>query len=219
MKIKDLEIAIINLLRNEDRRKQINFLPNSFVEAYDGKFLTDEYLNNELVKYTGHTFYIPYNHKITEKWKCKMACMLSHIKTLTQFSKPLLILEDDFFLTPPTKNIKDIIINDVPNDWDIIFLGGFFKVKKGKEFKPKDGLNKINTKLIKFYTTHSYIVRKPKKLLESFKNTIPRTYDIYLNNNIFNKQNCYFYYPSLIVQNPNFDSEIDNSNPYRHFTF
>lgn len=219
MIIKDLEIAIITLLKNEDRRKEINFLPNSFVNAYDGKNLTDEYLNDELVRYTGHTFYIPYNHKITEKWKCRMACMLSHIKALRQHSRSLLILEDDFLLTPPNKNIKDIIINDVPNDWDIIFLGGFFKVKKGKVFKPIDGLNKINTKLIKFYTTHSYIVKDPKKLLKSFENTIPRTYDIYLNNNIFNKQNCYFYYPSIVVQNPNFISEIDNQNKFRDFTY
>ena len=97
--IDDLEIAIISLPHSEDRRALINFTPNSWVNGYDGKNLDTNYLQNELIRYTDKIFLVPYNHPITPIWKARIGCFLSHLKALSQFSKPLLILEDDFKTT------------------------------------------------------------------------------------------------------------------------
>ena len=213
--IDDLEIAIITLTQSEDRRALINFSPNSWVMGYDGKNLDTNYLQNELIRYTDKIFLVPYNHPITPIWKARIGCFLSHMKALTQFSKPLLILEDDF---KTTGNLKERLLKDVPNDYDILFLGGFFQVKKGKEFNPKLGWNKIDTNLIKYYTTHSYIVRDPKALLKMIKTNgkRPTTLDIYYNRNVFPKLNVYFHFNSIVTQNINLESLIDPSLKYNN---
>jgi len=213
--IEDLEIAIITLSQSEDRRALINFSPNSWVNGYDGKNLDTNYLQNELIRYTDKIFLVPYNHPITPIWKARIGCFLSHMKALSQFSKPLLILEDDF---KTTGNLKDRLLKDVPNDYDILFLGGFFQVKKGKEFNPKLGWNKIDTNLIKYYTTHSYIVRDPKALLKMIKTNgkRPTTLDIYYNRNVFPKLNVYFHFNSIVTQNIELESLIDPSLKYNN---
>jgi hypothetical protein len=135
------------------------------------------------------------------------------MKALSQFTKPLLILEDDFWTTG---NLKDRILKDVPKDWDILFLGGFHQVKPNKEFNPKLGWNKIDTNLIKFWTTHAYIVRQPKELIKLIRKSgkKPTTLDSYYNKNIFNKLNVYFHFNSLVTQNINLESLIDPSTKY-----
>ena len=214
IRISDLEIAIISLKRSEDRRKLISFVPSLFVDGYDGRELNLNYLQNECIKYTDNMFYAPFNANLnTDIWKCRIGCFLSHMKALSQFTKPLLILEDDFWTTG---NLKDRILKDVPKDWDILFLGGFHQVKPNKEFNPKLGWNKIDTNLIKFWTTHAYIVRQPKELIKLIRKSgkKPTTLDSYYNKNIFNKLNVYFHFNSLVTQNINLKSLIDPSTKY-----
>ena len=214
IRISDLEIAIISLKRSEDRRKLISFVPNVWIDAFNGRELDLNYLQNECIKYTDNMFYAPFNANLnTDIWKCRIGCFLSHMKALSQFTKPLLILEDDFWTTG---NLKDRILKDVPKDWDILFLGGFHQVKPNKEFNPKLGWNKIDTNLIKFWTTHAYIVRNPKELLKMIRKNgkKPTTLDSYYNKNIFNKLNVYFHFNSLVTQNINLKSLIDPSTKY-----
>jgi len=214
IKFRDLETAIIHLKRCEERRKRVKFTPNAWVNAYDGTELTERYLNDELVSYTGHTFYVPYNKPITVKWRCKMACFLSHMKTLKQFSKPLLILEDDFLPKDKNVDITNWVLHDVPDDWDILLLGGFVKPKKGIVLDLKDGWNRLDKSKCTYYCTHSYIVKDPKKILEMVKKTIPRAYDSYLNYHVYSKVNTYFIQPTMIIQNSDFISTIDPLDKY-----
>lgn len=214
IRIKDLEIAIISLKESEDRRRLINFTPNSWVNAFDGRELDLNYLQNQMIRYTDNLFYAPYAVDLnTEKWRCRMGCFLSHMKTLSQFSKPLLILEDDFYTTG---RIQERVLKDVPTDWDILFLGGFTQVKSNKEFNPVLGWNKIDTKLIKYWCTHAYIVKNPKGLFKMIRtnNMKPTTLDSYYNKHIFNKLNVYFHFNSLVTQNINLESLIDPSKKY-----
>jgi hypothetical protein len=135
------------------------------------------------------------------------------MKALSQFSQPLLILEDDFHTTGP---IQERVLKDVPNDWDILFLGGFHQVKPNKVFEPKLGWNRISTNLIKFWCTHAYVVRRPKELLKMIRtnNMKPTTLDSYYNKHIFKKLNVYFHYNSIVSQNINLESLIDPSSKY-----
>lgn len=214
IQIKDLEIAIISLKESEDRRRLINFTPNAWVNAYDGKKLDLNYLQNQCIRYTDNLFYAPYAVDLnTDMWKCRISCFLSHMKALSQFSQPLLILEDDFYSTGP---IQERVLKDIPKDWDILFLGGFHQVKPNKEFEPKLGWNRINTNLIKYWCTHAYIVRRPKELLKMIRtnNMKPTTLDSYYNKHIFKKLNVYFHFNSIVTQNINFKSLIDPSNKF-----
>jgi len=217
LKFKNLEIAIISLARTPERRQRVKFYPNSWVNAYDGKNLCTQYLQDELIKYTNNKFYVPYNHPITEKWRAKMGCFLSHRKALSQFTQPLLILEDDFFPLGDD-DLRSYVLHDIPKDWDILLLGGFTKNKKNKAFFVKDGWNKLDTKKQIFYCTHSYIVRDPQKILEMMKGTTPRAYDSYLNFHIYNKTNTYYLYPPLFTQDQKFESTIDSENKYSWLT-
>jgi GR25 family glycosyltransferase involved in LPS biosynthesis len=214
IQIKDLEIAIISLKESEDRRRLINFTPNSWVNGYNGKKLDLNYLQNQCIRYTDHLFYAAYGANLdTDIWKCRIGCFLSHMKALSQFSKPLLILEDDFHTTGP---IEQRVLKDVPKDWDLLFLGGFHQIKPNKEFNPVLGWNKIDTNLIKYWCTHAYVVRRPKELLKMIRtnNMKPTTLDSYYNKHIFKKLNVYFHYNSLVSQNINFESLIDPSTKY-----
>jgi len=214
IQIKDLEIAIISLKSSEDRRRLINFIPNAWVNAFDGRKLDLNYLQNQMIRYTDHLFYAAYGANLnTDMWKCRMACFLSHMKALSQFCQPLLILEDDFYTTGP---IQERVLKDIPNDWDILFLGGFHQVKSNKEFNPVLGWNKIDSDLIKYWTTHAYIVKNPKGLLKMIKtnNMKPTTLDSYYNKHIFKKLNVYFHFNSIVTQNINFKSLIDPSTKY-----
>ena len=60
-----------------------------------------------------------------------MGCFLSHRKALSQFTQPLLILEDDFFPIGDD-DLRSYVLHDIPEDWDILLLGGFTKNKKNK---------------------------------------------------------------------------------------
>ena len=214
IQIKDLEIAIISLKESEDRRRLINFTPNSWVNGYNGKKLDLNYLQNQCIRYTDHLFYAAYGADLnTDMWKCRIGCFLSHLKALSQFSKPLLILEDDFYSTGP---IQERVLKDVPNDWDILFLGGFHQVKPNKEFEPKLGWNRIDSNLIKYWCTHAYIVKDPQGLLKMIRtnNMKPTTLDSYYNKHIFKKLNVYFHFNSIVSQNINFESLIDPSKKY-----
>ena len=94
IRISDLEIAIISLKRSEDRRKLISFVPNVWIDAFNGRELDLNYLQNECIKYTDNMFYAPFNANLnTDIWKCRIGCFLSHMKALSQFNKPLLLLK------------------------------------------------------------------------------------------------------------------------------
>jgi GR25 family glycosyltransferase involved in LPS biosynthesis len=167
-----------------------------------------------MIRYTDQVFYASYGANLnTDMWKGRMGCFLSNMKALSQFSKPLLILEDDFYTTGP---ICERVLKDVPNDWDILFLGGFHQVKSNKEFNPVLGWNKIGSNLIKYWCTHAYIVKNPKGLLKMIKtnNMKPTTLDSYYNKHIFKKLNVYFHFNSIVSQNINFKSLIDPSSKY-----
>jgi len=212
--IKDLQIAIISLKESEDRRRLINFMPNSWVNAYNGKKLDLNYLQNQMIRYTDNLFYAPYAVDLnTDKWKCRMGCFLSHMKALSQFSQPLLILEDDFYTTG---RIEERVLKDVPSDWDILFLGGFPQVKSNKVFEPRLGWNKVDSDIIKYWTTHAYIIRDPQGLLKMIRKNgkKPTTLDSYYNKHIFPKLNVYFHHNSLVTQNIKLKSLIDPSKKY-----
>ena len=125
-KLKKLEwdkIFIINLERRTDRKDQMIKMLNKFcienyefVEALDGK---DIEISNEFekIKNSKKTKIVNTGH---------YGCLLSHIKALElaqkQNLKSVLILEDDVILDEDY--YKLINITKIPNNYDMIYLGG-----------------------------------------------------------------------------------------------
>ena len=85
-----------------------------------------------------------------------VGCYLSHVNIWKKLEKDnldyILIFEDDAYPTFNFTELQQIINNDVPNDWDIIFFGGIYN-----DYNIiKDNI----VKLKRFYETHAYIINK-----------------------------------------------------------
>lgn len=160
----------------------------------------------------------------------KLGCKLSHLHIINEAKKngydKILILEDD------VKFIKKFKLNNLPNNWDMLYLGGtVFKV-----------LNKDNPKWYKIqcWTTHAYLINlENDDLINDINKCIDSDDEIdkYYLINIHPKYNCYMINPMIAIQregysdiekqyvNYNFmtqtlngllipDYEIDNDNNY-----
>ena len=218
IKLGDLNICIISMKKNKERRDKIELTPNYYINAFDGKALGKNFLDNQLISYTGKCWYNAFNSPVKEKTLGKMGCFLSHFKCLKILPRPTIILEDDFKCD--YGDLREIDI-DLPEDnWDILFLSGFSNPKGNHIEEPLENhWNYIDSDKMKWWTTSAYIVREPKKLLEILKSHRPCTLDSYYNKHVFNKLDCYYHYPPIVYQNEEFDSTIDNENKYKKKSF
>ena len=132
----------INLERSHIRYKNmLNILaniniPNIRIIGIDGKNITDFELYSSYILLSGK------QNSIT---KIEYACLLSHIKTIDEFSKSqqniALICEDDIsldFVKYWNKSVYQII-NDAPKDWDIIMLNYVYHKSINKLYTYNNG--------------------------------------------------------------------------------
>ncbi|MFT4803270.1 MAG: hypothetical protein ACI9YE_000462 [Psychroserpens sp.] len=219
--VKDLDILVINMDRSVDRKTHIlNVLDGlctpTFIQAVDGKEEGNEILDYIIKEKTDMEFSQPFGHStITSKIIARKGCYLSHFKALNYASqynlKNVLILEDDVFFD---RNVNTI---EVPDDYDIFYLGGFSKPKSIARVIPLQiGINPIDSFLSKYWCASAYMVKDPTKLLPYFYRHRPTTYDAFLINFIQKKNKCYHLYPPLIKQSPAIPSTIDLKCPFRH---
>ena len=151
VRLGDLNISIISMKKNIERREQIEFNPNYFIDAFDGKALGQNFLDNQLISYTGKCWYNSFNSPIKEKTLGKMGCFLSHFKCLKTHPRPTLILEDDFKCA--FGDIREIDIDFPEFDWDILFLSGFSTSKNNCIETPElNHWNYIDTNAMKWWT-------------------------------------------------------------------
>jgi GR25 family glycosyltransferase involved in LPS biosynthesis len=160
----------INLERSSNRKKDMekmlqdevfDGIPKQRIIAYDGKTNIDSVFNKYVIE----------NKNATD---LEYACLLSHLETIRTFNETpynvALIFEDDVTLEFKKywrQSVKEIIEN-APEDWDIILLG-YTKT----DLKSWNNV-KMYEKLINgnYFSTLSYLVNKKccKKLLENYKN-------------------------------------------------
>lgn len=120
-----------------------------------------------------------------------------------------LVLEDDFQIVYDDFQERfDYIVDQVPNDWDMLFLGGHYPAKPKKRVAPN--VIRFNTML----TTSSYGVT-----WKMAKKMAPHIFGVGPIDNLYHAfqttHNCYIFSPRLIVQRPSFSDiqgrEMDNS--------
>lgn len=124
-------------------------------------------------------------------------------------SEGTLILEDDVLFPKTFKNDLDRIYPEVPNDWDVLFLGR--TVTSGK--KVSKHVLKINPKTRKNWGNWAYIVRHTtlkRKILPRLK-TMTDGIDVQFNR-FSDKVNMYVVQPNIVNINRTTKSNIKKTN-------
>ena len=223
-----MKTFLINLKKRKDRlEKFIKRYPMDVSElkityGFDGnalKTITKEERDKLLIEYNVSPSVLQI------MWEGELGCLLSHINIYKMMIKnnieEAFILEDDNVFGENFVNRFETILNEKPDDFDILYLGGSFN----KEHYTKRG--KIVTKHIKKYdnmslsewdrrrkveefcrdlyrTTGAYIIslKGAKKLVKKFKNdgnlhVSTKPIDHWLFRNFIEKDNIYTAHPLL----------------------
>lgn len=229
-----IPLFYINLDRSIDKRdKMENQLKQYFnnyqrVSAVDGSKLNPNIYNNKINKH------ISYNLKNFEGTirrgnpSSVIGCLLSHIKTILLINEKdydyAVVLEDDmdFQYYPKWNTTIETIINEAPNDWDIIKLFSLNESKLNEDvdlFKKEIKYRKLPQSDIESeWSTGCYIINKRgiSKILKDIKNNefkidknkykhLVADYYLYKNKNV------YEYTKPLVAPFQNNKSEIDKN--------
>lgn len=145
--------------------------------------------------------------------KGEIGCMKSHYEIIKKASeenlKNVFILEDDAVLVDNFNEVFDKMINQVPDDWDFIYLGG----------NHVGGLDKISDNIYKMkftYTTHAIGIKNTmfNSIIETLKKE-EKQVDVYYAM-MMQYCNAYVIKPHLSYQRDGF-SYIQNGN--RNYNF
>lgn len=177
---------VINLKRREDRLKEL-VLPFEYevFEATDGKVAFPD----APIKLVGH-----------------YGCWDSHRRLLEKIKEEkieyTLVLEDDVVVVDDFIENLQLILNELPEDWDLLYLGGW---NKGEIKKYSERLNIAEHIL----TTHCFLVRQ--KFVDTMLDTINRNrYKIdVVFSEFLPKGKCFISKQIIAWQRENF-SDIEN---------
>lgn len=184
--MKEIKSYVINLKRRNDRLEKIN-LPFNYeiFEATDGKIDFADYP----IKQQGF-----------------MGCWDSHRRLFTHVKNNkldmVLVLEDDIEVCDDFNNKLSKVMSELPEDWDLLYLGGW---NVGDVEKYSESLNWAK----KVYTTHAFIVR------DKFYDTILEGINLrkwkvdILISDVLPLGNCFICEPTLAWQREGF-SDIEN---------
>ena len=139
----------------------------------------------------------------------KRGCLESHCNVIESLvgkkHEAVLILEDDAHFIKPLKKVK------IPEDWDMLYLGGNVKFNMGKYDE--------NWTRIVSWCTHAYIVNlKNRELVEKIleSRNQEKEIDTYYIENIHPFFNCYMITPMVAIQKEGY-SDIENANVSYNF--
>tara|TARA_Y100000361_G_scaffold153246_1_gene174583 strand:- start:1028 stop:1663 length:636 start_codon:yes stop_codon:yes gene_type:complete len=129
----------------------------------------------------------------------ELGCTLSHLKGIihgSRYNENILMLEDDIFINDNASNILEESMNELPEDWGLLYLSG----------RPKDQTYHFSKNLIKtntFLSTISYLINKNyvysyiDHVLNNLTNPFPNSCaDNVLNGFFIN--NSYCIYPKIV---------------------
>ena len=200
------KIYVINLLSD---KKRLNVIDNS-LNKLNLNYIRFDAINGKYITPDDNKKYFKKKNKLSKSQK---GCALSHIKLWEHIhynnDDVILILEDDSIIPNNfTKNLNTYI-KELPNDWDMILLGGnsIYGKKHSEHFIYLDKKYKKNGN----YGLFAYLIKKQTvpKLLESCKN-LGKTIDHNLNKKFYVDNKVFFCNPMLISHNYNFFSNIMN---------
>lgn len=184
-----MKTFVINLNRRKDRLKEfassVTFDYERF-SATDGKIAFPD----SKPRLQGH-----------------LGCWDSHRRLLnwSQFSEfpMVMVLEDDVELAPEFEQKLEIIMKELPEDWDLLYLGGW----NTEERKPYSEHLDIAERVL---TTHAYIIRDKfiPKLIETLNGRRFKVDVVFCD--ALSKGKCFIAHPVIAWQREGF-SDITNS--------
>jgi GR25 family glycosyltransferase involved in LPS biosynthesis len=203
----DIKKFVINLKRRPDRlelfKRRCPFNDVTIINAFDGKNMRDETCAIEKDMASRFTGLDP----------GEIGCFLSHLRIFNIMRREnisyALIFEDDAIFCDNFLNIYSKVIDELPSDTDILYIGGRFE----PGFKMRDS-TKVSDTIVKHRiennrilglpdhtdrTTHAYIVSNAfvNKFTEQFYTTMRHTQPIdsyllgFCNTNKFTIYNSY----------------------------
>lgn len=183
-----------NVIKNDADKQNLNIVR---FDAVDGRKI-----NLNTPKYN-HMFQ---SHKLKAGQK---GCALSHITLWNKIKNDnhdiIIVLEDDAII-PKNFNVKlNKYLNQAPNNWDMIILGGNrFKGKYYSKNLIKPVINPYGN-----WGTFGYMIKKntANKLLENCR-VMKTTIDHHLNLNFYSQNEVYFCNPQIIKHDYNYYSNI-----------
>jgi GR25 family glycosyltransferase involved in LPS biosynthesis len=151
-----------------------------------------------------------------------IGCTLSHInlwkKIAKSYDENILILEDDVIFVKNFKNKFISYMKQVPENWDIIYLGASNIYGR-----------KINNNIIKPLYNSGHLTNvgayamlvKKKTVIDLLKimEPVDNDFDVQIKNKYNKYHNIYYFNPPLILHNNNINSDrrvIDGSSPKSH---
>ena len=173
-----MKAFIINLERRPDRTEYVhkNYKSDLYeleiFKAFDGKYLEnnneyyntlkDEFLNSIKCNQNNNQKYKYYF--LNEFKKGELGCFMSHIllwkKIIDENINISIILEDDCIFNENFNNKLKEILNNLPQDLNIMYLGGILadNFTSGKDIKINENISIKKNKSI--FTTSGYIITK-----------------------------------------------------------
>ena len=184
-KIEKLNTYVLNLDRRPDRLKQLN-LPIKWerFSATDGQIYTD----------------------VIPKQRGWRGCYDSHTRLINglknEKSEYYLIFEDDVEVCDNFIEKLEKTVNQLPEDWELLFLGGW---NVGDKINHSVGIDIAN----KVYCMHAYMVKSNAldKLIEKYNSRIYKV-DVLLAE-LLPELKSYICNPTIAWQRPGF-SDIEN---------
>lgn len=174
-------IVCINLKHRKDRKK--------FMEKQRNKMGLEKMV-----------YFLAKKHKNPKK-----GCLESHLNIIKNSKRRnsgyALILEDD------AKFLRKLEIKTIPDDWDILYLGGTIKETENYDMNWKKALN--------VWTTHAYIInpRIYDKLITELEN-YDQEIDRYYVEHIQPNNKCFIINPIMVTQ---VDGYSDIENKYTNY--
>jgi len=206
----------LNYIKKECKKNNIIF---EIFNGIDGiKLNINQLKNNNTIKLHQNSFF-NHNRQGRKSLKGSIGCALTHISIWKKIAKSkkqhTLILEDDVIITPNFWNKFNIYSKQIPNNWDIIFLGGV-RIFGKKISKNIIKATSTTNNLMNNCGLYAYIINKnsAQKLI-NITNPITNYIDIQINRH-YNNLQVYYLHPNIIKHNFKIKSSRNHNNKFKY---
>ena len=206
-----LEIYCINLEKNIDRKNRIEIemkksnLKYSFYTAIDGKTIEFEEYRHILSDFAIKKISDPNKNLGKDMTYGAAGLIITTLNLWKTIYKPCIIIEDDITLDTDFDNKLSVLLDELPRDWDILYLG-HSKYPRIKQ------ISKNLWTADKVYGTFGYVINP--KYINKIINCISKfNFQIDTELSVINKNsNAYVAWPPIITHEDVFESTIQIEN-------
>ena len=143
-----------------------------------------------------------------------VGCRLSH-EALWEKAKPLgvwMVIEDDILFLPGAKETLEAAIEQLPADWDMLYLGATLN-------QPLDRISDNLLRLKRGWTTHGIMYNNQNGVVDYIlKVKYDWKIDVLLADEVQAKFNCYMCFPMVATQRPGWSDIVDHHTEYNEIT-